>query len=547
MSGALQTGVMGMQAYQRMLDVAGNNIANANTVAYKESSITFADLFSRTLAAGQPATENIGGTNPQQLGMGVGVAAVRENLTQGSFSSSDNPFDLAVDGEGYFVVRDGTMDLYTRDGSFAVDDAGYLVDPSTGNRVQRTGNVGEAEGFQTPGNDDIRIPFDQILEGRRTGSIKFEGNLGSASFDPTTTSMIGRGFHYIVEADGTVADEGTNLAEIAGLGDGDTITINGKNSEGNLIDEVTIAVGGATFGDLLEAVRDAFGEGELSASVNEDGHLVVTAEKAGYNQLELDMEIGGDVHDYFDYEAVGGAASHGTNISVYDHQARSYDLHATFVRQAQEENRWDLVVNSIDGAERVVQRRISDITFDENGTYQGHEEGQRISAVFPGVVDGAGNSVVQDIGVDMGTAGSVDGLTQMGGAGSAAAIAQDGYETGTLQNVAIGADGTVTGEYSNAESRDLGTLKLAMFDNEQGLERAGDNYYAYSPAAGSRTYSRGAEGRTGRVRQNVLEDSNVDLAREFTRLITAQNGYQINARTIRIANNMLQQLAGIIS
>ncbi|GAF67635.1 unnamed protein product, partial [marine sediment metagenome] len=152
MASALQTAVLGMRAYQEMLNVTGNNIANADTTAYKEDRITFSDMFSRTLSRGMRASEDVGGTNPIQVGLGVRVSSVDKNMGQGSFTSTEKDFDLAMDGEGFFVVNDGTSNVFTRDGTFDVDSEGYLVDPSTGNRVQRIGTTGEEFGFQLQGS-----------------------------------------------------------------------------------------------------------------------------------------------------------------------------------------------------------------------------------------------------------------------------------------------------------------------------------------------------------------------------------------------------------
>ena len=97
MASSLQTAVLGMRAYQEMLNVTGNNIANADTIAFKEDRITFSDMFSRTLATGKRASEDLGGTNPIQIGLGVRVAAVSKNMGQGGFTSTGKDFDLAMD------------------------------------------------------------------------------------------------------------------------------------------------------------------------------------------------------------------------------------------------------------------------------------------------------------------------------------------------------------------------------------------------------------------------------------------------------------------
>ena len=171
MGNALLSGVSGLSAHQTMLDVAGANLANVNTTAFKSSRVTFSDLLSETLKdAGQP-TGTVGGTNPTQIGSGVQLSSVDKDMTQGSLINTGQPLDMAIEGAGMFVLSDGTKDVYTRVGTFAVDSDFYLVDPATGYRVQRIGSEGVAEGFQSAANDSIRIPYDVALPAKATETL----------------------------------------------------------------------------------------------------------------------------------------------------------------------------------------------------------------------------------------------------------------------------------------------------------------------------------------------------------------------------------------
>ena len=138
MSNALLASVSGLKAHQKMLDVAGNNLANLNTTAYKASRISFVDLLSETLQEASQPTALIGGTNPQQIGSGVAVGAIDRDTTQGSLVNTGQSLDMAIEGAGYFVLNDGQQHVYTRVGSFAVDSQYYLVDPSTGYRDRKS-------------------------------------------------------------------------------------------------------------------------------------------------------------------------------------------------------------------------------------------------------------------------------------------------------------------------------------------------------------------------------------------------------------------------
>ncbi len=158
MSVALSARVTGLESYQKMLDVAGDNLANVGTTAFKSSRITFSQLLSETIKTASQPTSTVGGTNPQQIGHGVGIASITPMMTQGNIANTGNPLDLAIEGEGYFVLNDGAKDLYTRSGAFAIDANSRLVDPATGYIVQRIGTTGETDGFQIPGDSNVRIP-----------------------------------------------------------------------------------------------------------------------------------------------------------------------------------------------------------------------------------------------------------------------------------------------------------------------------------------------------------------------------------------------------
>jgi len=113
------------------------------------------------------------------MGSGVGVAGITPNTTQGNIVNTGNPLDLALEGEGYFVVSDGEQNIFTRAGAFAVDADSIMVDPSTGYRVQRIGSLGENDGFQVAGDSDLHVPYDVPMPARLTSQIVVSGNLSS--------------------------------------------------------------------------------------------------------------------------------------------------------------------------------------------------------------------------------------------------------------------------------------------------------------------------------------------------------------------------------
>jgi flagellar hook protein FlgE len=564
MSNALQTAVLGMQAYQEMLNVAGNNLANADTVGYKDDRISFTDMFSRTLTRGTPSGQDVGGTDPVQIGLGVRVGTVDKNMSQGSFTSTDKDFDLALDGQGFFVANDGTNDLYTRDGTFNLDSDGYLVDPATGYRVQRIGTTGEDTGFQTTGDPDIMISYKTQIPGQATSTIDFVGNLSASDYDPSTSRLQSHEFNYAL-ADGGLPGASAQFSDVTQLqsfADGDTIAITGTARDGTAVSSAfTYGAGndGTTLQDLMNTISDAFG-GPAECDVSlESGKLTVADTQSGYSLLDVNLSSASHpeaVPADFDYLEVGGVSSQPTNITIYDRQSNTHNLTVTFVRQAENAQVWDMVVTQATGATSASDRRIAGITFDENGTFQGisGEDGFGHKATDAGfgylddgiTVEFPGITTAQDLSVNLGKAGFYDGLTQLGGDSTAGAVSQDGCGAGSLQQLVVDSRGVISGTFSNGKSLDIAAIRVAVFDNPEGLERVGNNYYGATPAAGDVVYSSGTQGRAGNVRQSVLEDSTVDIAKEFTNLIVAQQGFQVNSRTVRVVNTILQQLASII-
>jgi len=151
---SLFAGISGLRVNQTMLDVTGNNIANANTIGFKSSTVVFQDTLSQMLTGASGASTSQGGTNPIQVGLGVQVASVASNLLQGSAQMTGRSTDLMIQGDGMFVLQDGNEQIYTRAGAFTFDETGTLVSPS-GARVK--GYALDAAGLPTGGLVDITL------------------------------------------------------------------------------------------------------------------------------------------------------------------------------------------------------------------------------------------------------------------------------------------------------------------------------------------------------------------------------------------------------
>lgn len=180
---SLFSGVSGLKNHQTRMDVIGHNISNVNTYGYKTTRVTFQDMLSQTIAGAAKPEENKGGVNPKQVGLGMTVASIDRLFTQGSLQTTGNQTDLAISGDGFFVVAEGDKHYYTRAGNFALDRDGLLVNPANGLRVQGwmagTNERGEKVVNASGTPEDLIIPVYGKVEAKETSYIKYKCNLDS--------------------------------------------------------------------------------------------------------------------------------------------------------------------------------------------------------------------------------------------------------------------------------------------------------------------------------------------------------------------------------
>lgn len=555
MSFALTAGVTGLQAHQKMLDIAGNNLANVNTNAFKASSITFSELLSETIKKASQPTSTIGGTNPQQMGSGVGVANIMRDMSQGNIVNTGQPLDLAIEGEGYFVLNDGQQNVYTRIGAFGVDANSSLVDPATGYHIQRIGSEGELDGFQTPGVTDVHIPYDTTLPAKATNNMVVSGNL-SADGTTARTQLLESDMAYTYNDNAAQLD--TKISEVGqfngsfAAGQTGTITITGTQRDGSAISgSNTLAVDAdTTMGDLIDSINAILTDS--TASLTEDGKIKITDNTSGYSKTDVNLaytsSTGGtdnlNVPGYFEIITAGGNEVKTVNITVVDSQGGKHTLNAAFVR-TDTANTWDMVLTSITGnIDSLADRRIEGITFSPTGAYNGLSDIAETASF--GVKFGHDTSATQTINVALGTVGNFDGITQFAGSSTAVVNKQDGYEAGRLSSLSVNNEGTIVGAFSNGIKKNIGTIQIALFQNPAGLESVGNGYYIASANSGEAVATSALNGGAGAVHGSSLEKSNVDVATEFVAMIEAQNGYQANARTIRVASDILGTLTNLI-
>ncbi|MEQ8329961.1 MAG: flagellar hook protein FlgE [Longimicrobiales bacterium] len=407
---SLFSGVSGLRNHQIRMDVIGNNIANVNTVGYKASRVTFEEAFAQLLqGASRPPgdSSNVsGGVNPVQVGLGMNIGSIDLLFTQGNIEATGVNTDLAIQGDSFFVVSDGSSNRYTRSGNFQLDANGRLVASTNGYVVQ--GKLAE-DGILTDTIQDIKLPFGQKSAAQATTAISLAGNLDAE----------------------------------------------------------------AQVGDVRE-----------------------------------------------------------TTITVFDAMGARDEVTVTFTKASG--TTWDYSMAVADGT--VVSGDTGTLTFDNEG---------RLTTPVPAtpfVFTPASGAANVEIDVDWGTEDSISGLSQFAAPSTAVLKEQDGYTMGDLERFSIDQTGTITGAFTNGVTLTLGQIVLADFNNPAGLIRSGDNMYAVSANSGSSVLGFSGEGSQSAITSGALEMSNVDLAQEFTSMITAQRGFQSNARVITTSDEMLQEV-----
>ena len=643
MSTSLFTGLSGLRAFETYLDVIGNNIANSNTVGYKGDRVTFGDLLSISLSSGSAPGANIGGTNPKQIGLGVGVKSIDMNTNSGSILATNRNLDLAIFGPGFFVVNNGARNFFTRAGTFGFDAEGTLVDQGTGYKVQSLlgssivvppGSVSEpklTETIDIKGNLPAVIegpveeilttgsPFqtgsEAILTGANTGPFAFNdgdqltievdsgppqtvfflssdftaigSNIASASAADVAqiinnqitgataidqggvveimSDSIGSGSKLkVTDITGNPAQAlGINTALVAGTqqaaipstdindlvstksdyATGDGIDIRGTTGDGTeFADTFQYGTDGTTLQDLADFIQAQIPDATIS--IDQLGNIVMTADETGEAAFSIEIEdTPGNTSGAGDYSALQfnttqdgtGPDTVNSAITIYDTNGTPHVLELVFERV--QDSEWRITATLPDGDGTIIDGEVTDIRFDNNGLL--------LNAGGPG--DGDPNIEIafatgaQTIDLSLGKAGDINGLTHFGGPGTAQAIDQDGFPSGSLADILVSDTGVVTGLFTNGQSEEFGTIALATFANPAGLKREGQNLFVDGVNSGAAIIG-SSDASGGSIQAGILETSNVDLAEEFVRMIEAQRGYQASARVIRSSEELLQSL-----
>ena len=548
---SMYSAVSGLKTHQTRMDVIGNNIANVNTVAFKSSSVTFSDILYQTTsnASGANATTGTGGVNAKQIGLGTTAAATKVSITSaGASETTGNPFDIRLtdkNSTNFFIVNNGSENVFTRSGSFYVDGSGNLcmsstgytvmgwqVDETTGEirkdtvsalRIMQEKNLTSAPEATTQAtiagvldeNDaDVKSDAGKVM------NLNFYDNLGYQYTAKFAIKATGTDGEYTVELTSILDSNNKNITE--GFTQAQM-----KEIFGNTDTETTIASYSTTLPNCGYTYDTTTGELKTDPAgtvvkINDDGTL---NDNSGKTIKDVFGVSDGNLKNI-----QNSIAARNTDYVFKDVQTTVNGV-VTHSRQIVKKSATNLLkFNTKDGkfesigggTNKSVELNLNTTSLNKNGNFA------NINVDFSQCLNYSGKST---IGAD---AGAVDGTTGKG------------RKLGAMTGIFIDTSGRIYGTYDNGNTELLGQIAVAQFSNASGLEKVGESCYRTTLNSGEfdgigvEISADGSSMTTGE-----LEMSNVDLSSEFTSMITTQRGFQANSRVITTSDTLLEELVNL--
>ena len=545
---SMYSAVSGLKTHQTRMDVIGNNIANVNTVAFKSSSVTFSDILYQTTsnASGANATTGTGGVNAKQIGLGTTAAATKVSITSaGASETTGNPFDIRLtdkNSTNFFIVNNGSENVFTRSGSFYVDGSGNLCMSSTGYTVMGW-QVDETTG-------EIRKDTVSALR------IMQEKNLTSAPEATTQATIAG----VLDENDTDVKNDAgrvMNLNFYDNLGYQYTakFAIKSTGTDGKYTVELTSVLDSNNkniIADLnKQQIAQIFGNYDAKATL-------------GQYSLSKDYKYNNVDQTYEDSTGKKFKPS-ATDSTVFEEQGKPTNkvsitdifsgITTTIDNNVKNNtNNYQLAFDAQTGHATLTGEQTSyDLEFDtSSGKFKsiGGENPSvmlNMAALSSGLINTNGN--FQNITVDFSQCLNYEngGKSTIGAdAGAVDGTTGKGRKLGAMTGIFIDTSGRIYGTYDNGNTELLGQIAVAQFSNASGLEKVGESCYRTTLNSGEfdgigvEISADGSSMTTGE-----LEMSNVDLSSEFTSMITTQRGFQANSRVITTSDTLLEELVNL--
>ena len=493
----------GLTSEGTALSAIANNLANQNTIGYKDTRVLFSDLFYQNLGS-------TGSGDPVQVGAGAKIGSMPPTFTQGSVQSTGVPTDVAIQGDGFFIVQKAGVTSYTRAGNFSVDANNFLV-TTEGQQVMGypavNGIVNNGTAVQP-----LQLGAGSISPPASTSNVQIQTNLDAGAAVNTSYS-----------APVTIFDS---------LGTSHVLTFQftktGANAWNYSLSIPAAELSPAPVAGVLTPQTGVLASGSLA--FNGNGVLVATTPPT----LGTPAYTGtgnGTISG-----VTGGAATVAETITITATDATHFSVSGS-------------VSGPLGTATAGTPFTSSHIGFSIAAGSTPFVAGDAFTvATTPGTLgnvtaipitgfaDGAANMTFNWNTLT----GATPVITQVASPSSTSATQQDGSASGSLVSFTIGADGTVTGSFSNGKTAALGQLAVASFADQQGLQREGNTDYGVTLASGQAVVGVAGTGGRGNLSGGTLELSNVDIATEFANLIVAQRAFEANAKAVTTFDQITQ-------
>lgn len=572
LTSALNTSLNGLVLNETAIDVLGNNIANAGTNGFKSSNVLFSTQLTRTLTVGAAPSATSAGINPQQVGLGANTAAIRKDFTQGSITNSSSPSDLAIQGDGFFIVRGNDGDVYTRNGNFSLSarSLDLTTGQTIGSRLQNAQGL-VVQGYGVDANFnlidtqlvDIEIPIGDLNVAQETQNISIGGAVlstgalatqgsylqsaamtdtagGSAAANPITAGTLLTSVYLDGSATALFTNgQAVSFSPLKGNREqpAQTLTVTATTTVQDFLDLINNTMGIHSGGTIP---NDANSGGQPGVTVNAGGQIEVVGNLGTVNALEIGpadiVQNGVAVPIIFSELFAADGESGITDFLIYDSLGQPIRTKLTMTLESvtTSSTTFRYFFESDDDSDPDITLANGEITFDGDGRVISGG-----NAVF--VVDrnnSAANSPMQ-VRADLSNISGISTAT----AGSQLTLnSQDGAPPGTLSEFVVSDDGIVSGRFDNGELRTLGQIVLARFSNPQGLIEAGSTTFREGVASGPPNTVRPGTFGVGTIRAGAIELSNTDIGRGLVDLIVSSTNYRGNARVLSSVQQLFDEL-----
>lgn len=546
---SMYSAVSGLKTHQTRMDVIGNNIANVNTVAFKSSSVTFSDILYQTTsnASGANATTGTGGVNAKQIGLGTTAAATKVSITSaGASETTGNPFDIRLtdkNSTNFFIVNNGSENVFTRSGSFYVDGSGNLcmsstgytvmgwqVDETTGEirkdtvsalRIMQEKNLTSAPeattqatiaGVLDENDTDVKNDAGRVM------NLNFYDNLGyqyTAKFAIKSTGTDGK---YTVELTSVLDSNNQNIT--ANLSKQDMAQIFGKYNANAKLGEYVLT-------------KDYKYDSASNSYINKTTGEKFLINKATDNSTTFVGENGSKVSITEIFSGITTTIANNIKNGTNNYKVK-LDTTTGQATVTGEQTSYDLEFDTSSGKFKSIGGENPSVMLNmgalSSGLINNNRNFQNITVDFSQCLNYE-NGGKSTIGAD---AGATDGKTGKG------------RKLGAMTGISIDTSGRIYGTYDNGNTELLGQIAVAQFSNASGLEKVGESCYRTTLNSGEfdgigvEISADGSSMTTGE-----LEMSNVDLSSEFTSMITTQRGFQANSRVITTSDTLLEELVNL--